>query len=183
MNCPICSGKRTVWQGNSSIGVMKCIPCPMCGNAMKMKSKGTEQMINVDEIQKNIAVPLVVQYVSEHLNSEDFKKSNNKDSEFSERERKSFVVLDVYRKVRYSLIERELKSIVEKDDFSLISNKLVDLSRQVMSFEEELYDLLQQEIHDEWRDDAVMSIYYAIMSSENINLLDVIEKTVDAAWS
>lgn len=178
MKCPICSGEKVVWQGNDHIGVMKCVPCPLC-NA-KTTSKGTNTMQNVDEIQKNIAVPLVVKYVSEHFQSDEFKET--RDSDFSDHEKKMFVVMDVYRKVRFSLIERELKTLVEKDNFSLISNKLVELSERVLFFEEEFYGLLQNAIHDEDPTDNIMNVYYGTMNNDHLNLIDVIEKAVDAVW-
>lgn len=125
-------------------------------------------------------MPLVVKHVSEHFQSDEFKET--RDSDFSEHEKKMFVVMDVYRKVRFSLIERELKTLVEKDDFSLISNKLVELSERVLSFEEEFYGLLQNAIHDEEPSDNIMNVYYGTMNNDHLNLIDVIEKAVDAVW-
>lgn len=33
--CPLCHGEKVVWQGDSSLGVSKCRPCPECNQNTK----------------------------------------------------------------------------------------------------------------------------------------------------
>ena len=58
----------------------------------------------------------------------------------------------------------------------------MELSERVLSFEEEFYGLLQNAIHDEEPSDNIMNVYYGTMNNDHLNLIDVIEKAVDAVW-
>lgn len=178
MNCPICAGDKVVWQGNDLIGTMKCVPCPLCNS--KINSKENEQMENIDEIQQRIAVPIVASHWKEYLQSEAFKSVMA--SNYSDMEKKEFMVLDIYKQVKLSLLEIELKALVEKNCFSLAIKRITDLTLDNLGFQQEFYSLLQKENRQEQNSDSIMSNYYGMMRNEDLNLLDVVEKAVDAAW-
>ncbi len=42
--------------------------------------------------------------------------------------------------------------------------------------------MLQNAIHDEEPSDNIMNVYYGTMNNDHLNLIDVIEKAVDAVW-
>lgn len=178
MKCPICAGEKIVWQGSEHIGVMKCVPCPLCNS--KINSKENEQMENIDEIQQRIAVPIVANNWKEYLQSDAFKSVMA--SDFSNQEKKEFMVLDIYKQVKLSLLEIELKALVEKNCLSLAIKRMTDLTLDNLGFQQEFYSLLQKENRQEQNSDSIMSDYYGMMRSEDLNLLEVIEKAVDSAW-
>ena len=178
MKCPICSGEKVVWQGNNHIGVMKCVPCPSCNS--KTNSKENEGMKNIDEIQKKIALPMVASHWKKYLQSEAFKSVMAGD--FSDKEKKEFMVLDIYKQVKLSLLEIELKTLVEKNCLSLAAKRITDLTLDNLGFQQEFYSFLQKEIRQEQSNDQIMSSYYGMMRNEDLNLLEVVEKAVDAAW-
>ncbi|WP_176747075.1 MULTISPECIES: hypothetical protein [Enterococcus] len=46
MSCPICNGDKVVWQGDGTIGVLKCKPCPGCNKKAVQQKSNTDNRRN-----------------------------------------------------------------------------------------------------------------------------------------
>lgn len=132
----------------------------------------------IDEAQKALLVPLVVKHYNEFIKTDKFQNIlNNKDH--TDDGEDMIIVLSIYDRVQNEIMKNEIKKILSSGDPKIISEKIIDLYRNVHDLETELYmlQIIESDEQDEPFFDC-MNSYYGCLPQEKIGLFEVIEEVV-----
>lgn len=132
----------------------------------------------IDEAQKALLVPLVVKHYNELIKTEEYQKILN-DKDLTDDGEDMIIVLSIYDRVQNEIMKNEIKKILSSRDPKIISEKIIDLYRNVHDLETELYmlQIIESDEQDEPFFDC-MNSYYGCLPEEKIGLFEVIEEVV-----
>lgn len=125
-----------------------------------------------EKLQKELVRPLVEVCHREITESEEYAKTQKEN--WTEKEKRGFLILDIYKHVRSTKLGMELYDL--NGDMEATMNKVVELSRRVVSYEQEIYSFA---ILEELETEDLMGAFYGTVSTDSSYIFEVIEEVVD----
>lgn len=128
-------------------------------------------MIKCDSKMLNV---IVKQECLLYKKSEDYRKTLQENA-FCETDKITIQILSVYNKIQEKLLKKELELLRKENSMNKALELLFVRSRDNMFLEGELFQLARCENDEELSGD-VMSSFCGMVSNENMELLELIEK-------
>lgn len=126
------------------------------------------------KFKTEISKAIVTQECAVYKNSDEYNKTIQ-DKNFSEEEKITIQILSVYNQIQIKLLVKEIETLQKENSVKGILELLYDRSRDILCFEGELFQLSRINEGDELIGD-VMNSFYGMVSNENIELFEMIEK-------
>lgn len=129
---------------------------------------------NINEMQRDLTHDLVVAAYEVFKQSEEYETIMHK---YSGEKQKRLLVMSVYDKVQELLLDNQLKKW-EKLDKKELLEELKDVSRIVVHFETELYEMNDKAVCGESVTDNCFNTYAGMVSNRNLDIFEAIEELI-----
>lgn len=129
-------------------------------------------MLPEEKLQKELVRPLVEVCHREITESEEYAKTQKEN--WTKKEKRRFLILDIYRHVRSTKFGIDLYDL--GGDMQAMMNRVIELSRRVVSYEQEIYRLA---ILEELNTEDLMGAFYGTVPTDSLYIFEVIEEVVD----